>query len=102
MRIERKRVGTRVRIFLNKTECRKIGFDILVSKQLAKPEMRLKNVSVRVNQRVQKGWILASEFELACKEFIKPIAIPEGAEFRFNSDKKDGDQIISATFQFYE
>ena len=106
MRIERRYMGDRVRITLNKTEIQSVVVSIL---------LKQRKISMEVEGKVYKSihigssttivdpstvMVNALKFEKACKELVeKKHSLPRAYSFRTNTG--DLGVITSATFQYY-
>jgi hypothetical protein len=106
MRIERLKMGVRVRVILNRTEAREAGLAALVaSGKLAKDHHERPRAA-----KIYVGGIGRGEGDLhvnpadlereAVKVAARQIAVPGEANFRVGLDEKG--EIAGATFQWFE
>lgn len=101
MRIERRVVGTRVRVILNRTESREIGFAVLALNGRAVEKADRPNVQIRIGGR-DKYSIRQSDYDKLCRAYVaeRGINIPKDVDIRFAVD--DNGQITGVTLQFFE
>ena len=105
MRIERRKLGTRVRVILNRTEAREAGLNALT--RLKKipadhPGPRHAHIFVGgIGMGEGDYHVDPAEFERECRKLAKrQIRVPVEADFRVGLD--DVGEVCGATFQFYE
>ena len=105
MRIERRKLGTRVRVILNRTEAREAGLNALT--RLKKipadhPGPRHAHIFVGgIGMGEGDYHVDPAEFERECRVLAeRQIRVPVEANFRVGLD--DVGEVCGATFQFYE
>ena len=104
MRIEKRRLGTRVRVILNRTEAREAGLRALSKLGRLEGHPNPRNVAVYIGG-IGRGagdyHVDPADFERECRAIaVERIAIPIEANFRVGLDDEGG--VAGATFQFYE
>ena len=103
MRIERRRLGTRVRVILNRTEAREAGLTALqkAGKLKDHPSPRTAQVYVGgIGRGAGDYHVDPAAFERECRVIAaRQIEIPVEANFRVGLD--DEGQVAGATFQFF-
>ena len=104
MRIERRRLGVRVRVILNRTEAREAGLTALqkAGKLNDHPSPRSTQVFVGGIGRGSSDYhVDPASFEKECRIIAaRQIEIPVEANFRVGLDEEGG--VAGATFQFYD
>lgn len=104
MRIERRKLGVRIRVILNRTEAREAALAaIAVTKPFVNhPNPRTTAVYIGGIGRGDGDYHAdPGEFEKQCRIIAeRQIAIPVEASFRVGLDDEGG--VVGATFQFYE
>lgn len=104
MRIERRKLGTRVRVILNRTEAREAGLNALakLGKLEGHPSPRTASVYIGGIGRGQGDYhVDPADFERECRAIAaRQIEIPVEANFRVGLDDEGG--VAGATFQYYE
>ena len=100
MRIERRKIGTRIRVILNRTEARDAGRLILISTGKILPTDKATDIPIRIGGRDRYA-VRQSAFEESCRVTAsKQIIIPKDADMRIAVD--DDGQVTGVTFQFFE
>ena len=106
MRIERRYMGDRVRITLNKTDIQSVVVAILLKQRKISMEVEgaiYKSVHIGSSTTIvdpSTVMVNALKFEKACKELVeKKHKLPRAYSFRTNTG--DLGVIVSATFQYY-
>ncbi len=104
MKIERRKMGTRVRVILNRTEAREAGLNALFKAGILDnhPNPRTAHVFIGGIGRGHGDYHAdPSSFENECKLIAaKKIIIPMEASFRVGLDAEG--HVVGATFQYYE
>ena len=102
MKIEQRRLGTRSRVMLNRTEARQAGLSALSRMgrlEGESPSARVTQIYVGGPGRESRK-LSPEEFETACRAAILgEVEVPAGASFRVGLDE-DG-SVAGATFQWY-
>ena len=103
MRIERRRLGTRVRVILNRTEAREAGLTAIqkAGRLREHPSPRTTPVYIGgIGRGAGDYHVDAAAFERECRIIAEQqIAVPVEANFRVGLD--DEGQVAGATFQFF-
>ena len=103
MRIERRRLGTRVRVILNRTEAREAGLNALAKagKLNGHPSPRTAQVYIGgIGRGAGDYHVDPAGFECECRAIAaRQIEVPMEADFRVGLD--DEGQVAGATFQFF-
>lgn len=104
MRIERRRLGTRVRVILNRFEAREAALNAIAAlgKLDGHPNPRTTTVYVGGIGHGEGDYHAdPGELEKQCRILAaKQIVVPIEANFRVGLDEQGG--IVGATFQFFE
>jgi hypothetical protein len=103
MRIERRKLGTRVRVILNRTEAREAGLQALAKKGRLEGHPNPRTCSVYIGG-IGRGTgdyhVDPASFERECRAIAATkIEIPLEANFRVGLDDEGG--VAGATFQFF-
>ena len=106
MRIEKRKMGTRVRVILNRNEAREAGIQVLekAGRFIRGIVARSSHIFVATVGTEEVGpnvfFVDATDFEKACRTVaLKRTEIPEDSSFRIGLDSNGS--ISGATFQFY-
>jgi hypothetical protein len=100
MRIETRRLGTRFRVILNKSEVRQIAFQILIQDGLIEEDKLPKNAKFHIINQLSGYYLNSQIFEKKCREFAElKIDIPNNSNFRIGFNECG--EIVGATFQFF-
>jgi hypothetical protein len=104
MRIERRKLGTRVRVILNRTEAVTAALAAIAAKtkrDVGHPSPRSTTVYIGGIGRGEGDYHAdPGEFEKQCRIIAeRQIVIPVEASFRVGLDEEGG--VVGATFQFY-
>lgn len=104
MRIERRKLGVRVRVILNRTEAREAGLAVLqkAGKLTDHPSPRTAQVFVGgIGRGAGDYHVDPANFEKECRLIAaRQIDIPIEANFRVGLDEDGG--VAGATFQFFD
>ena len=104
MRIERRRLGTRVRVILNRTEAREAGLTAIQKAGRLKehPSPRTTPVYIGgIGRGAGDYHVDPANFEKECRLIAaRQIVIPIEANFRVGLDEDGG--VAGATFQFFD
>lgn len=102
MRIERRWLGTRIRVILNRTEAVEAALASLNLPEADRPSPRSARVYVGdVGHGAGDFCVDPGKFEKHCRQVAaRQIAVPIEASFRVGLDESGS--ICGATFQFYD
>ena len=104
MRIERRKLGMRVRVILNRTEAREAGLNALAKagKLNGHPSPRTAQVYIGgIGRGAGDYHVDPATFERECRIIAaRQIDVPIEANFRVGLD--DEGQVAGATFQFFD
>ena len=103
MRVDRRSLGTRVRVILNRTEVRRATEAVLAER--ATPPARIDRGTKICVSKIGHGssdiMVGPMELERKCREVAATqIIVPGHADFRVSLDNEGG--LVSATFQWHE
>ena len=105
MRIERRKLGTRIRVILNRTEAVQAALAAIAKKtgrDVGHTSPRSTTVYIGGIGRGEGDYHAdPGEFEKQCRTLAeRQIVIPVEASFRVGLDEEGG--VVGATFQFYD
>jgi hypothetical protein len=104
MRIERRKLGVRVRVILNRTEAREAGLNALAKAGKLKdhPSPRSAQVFIGgIGRGAGDYHVDPAAFERECRIIAaRQIEVPIEANFRVGLDEDGG--VAGATFQFFD
>lgn len=104
MRIERRKLGVRVRVILNRTEAREAGLNALTKAGKLKdhPSPRSAQVFIGgIGRGAGDYHVDPAAFERECRIIAaRQIEVPIEANFRVGLDEDGG--VAGATFQFFD
>ena len=106
MRIEKRKMGTRVRVILNRIEAREAGLRVLETAGKCVRGILARSSHIFIGSTGETHitgngmYVDSHEFEKACRLIVaKKLELPVDTNFRIGLDNNGG--VMGATFQFY-